>query len=103
MLNRSTRVAHDDAAKLGLLEPARNVAFQDSALAFGVCVRFLNRRNRLAFAGDDQNEAQPAALRIKEKPAQGSMGFVLAHAVKIDAGLDIRPARANLARAIAIE
>ena len=71
--------AHDEVAELGAGEPGRNHLSQYPATlpAFA------------AAAGDDQNETVPAQLRVPEERHQSRKGAFLAHAVQVDARIDV--------------
>ena len=82
------RTADDQIGKARQREPARQRAAQNAGIA---------RRHEAglvllagaALAGDHENEAAAAFLREKQEVEQGLLGLMLAHAMKIEPGLDL--------------
>jgi hypothetical protein len=103
---RGGRVADDEGSEVWFFEPARDVSFQNTSIAFFCAEGFVvveACRQRFAFAGDDKDPALAFVLAAQKECAQCSVGFGLEHSMQVDAGFDINLAGANFAHLLSVE
>jgi hypothetical protein len=75
---------HDQGADIRQAQPVRHNAPQDAALLEQATILGA----AAALAGDHEDHLAPVGLGPGEKAPEGGMGLLLAHAVKVDHGVD---------------